>query len=86
MDRRDGNAAVLGAETEIPDRAAAFFSRRIFARLAGGSSLGQAVFRARWDLLDEWHSPAGAFFSLYGEPGVRIEPRPHMVRQQEMAA
>jgi hypothetical protein len=75
MLRDDGNVAVLGAETRVPDRAASFFARRVFARLAAYQPLGRAVLRARWDLLEEWHSPAGAFFSLHGWPGLRVAPR-----------
>ena len=67
--RQDGNAALIGAETSIPDQAAAFFARRVFARLAAAQPLGYAVLRARWDLLEEWHSPAGIFFSLHGRDG-----------------
>jgi hypothetical protein len=70
--REDGNAAVVGAETQVPDNAGAFFARRVFARLAAGQPLGEAVLRARWDLIEEWHSVAGIFFSLHGRTDLRI--------------
>lgn len=70
--RQDGNAAIVGAETSIPDDAASFFAQRVFSRLARQEPLGRAVLRARWDLVEEWRNPAGIFFSLHGRTDLRI--------------
>jgi hypothetical protein len=68
-----GYRAVLGAETRIPDQAAARFSRFVYGHLSAGKSLGEAVRSARWDMLEKLNSPAGLFFTLHGRPELFLE-------------
>ena len=68
-----GHRAVLGTETEVPDRVATEFARFLYRGLLGGLDLGDAIVHARYTLLERFHNPLGLLFVMYGEPGLHVQ-------------
>jgi hypothetical protein len=64
--------AVLVTETEVHIPYAAAFARRVYSHLFDNKSLGEAVLRARWDLVRSDSNPFGILYTLYGDPHLRI--------------
>jgi hypothetical protein len=71
-----GFRAVLGSETRVPDRGAACFSQLLYTRLAEGLQVGEALRKARWDMLERYNNPLGLFFTLHGRAELYVPPLP----------
>jgi hypothetical protein len=70
----NGNRGFIGTETRIPDRVAAFFSHVFYERVLAGDTVGQAIHKAKWDLLLKYKNPLGVLYTLYGNPDLSIHP------------
>jgi hypothetical protein len=72
-----GARAVLGSESTIPVVLADAFGRTVLeAMLTAGSSLGEAVHKARLDLLNDSRNPLGLCYCIYGAADARLVPLP----------
>jgi hypothetical protein len=71
-----GHRAVLATETRVPDKLAARFSRFLYGHFGNGVPLGDAVRRARWEMLEKLNNPVGLFFTLYGRPELHLPRTP----------
>ena len=67
-----GARAVLGTECTIPIVLADAFGRVALESLFAGSSLGEAVYKARWHLLQQHCNPLGLCYCLYGAADSRL--------------
>jgi hypothetical protein len=69
----NGNRGFIGSEIEIPDDAAAAFSRALYERfLLRRRPLVEAVLGARHQLLHELRNPLGIVYSAYCDPELHI--------------
>lgn len=62
----------VGTETKVPDSFAAEFSQSFYRNFLSQVSLGQAIYRARWDLLMRYCNPLGILYSVYANPDLRV--------------
>jgi len=77
----NNNRGFIGTEIDIPDDVASTFSRFLYTELFLRScSLGEAVRRARRQLLERFGNPLGLAYSLYADPDTRVEPAPVVLR------
>ncbi len=67
-----GNRGVIGTETAVPDRAGAAFARIFYRRFLQGDSLGEALYRARVEMLHDWQNPVGFLYSAYANPNLHL--------------
>lgn len=67
-----GNRGVIGTETRVPDLYAAAFSESFYLHLIRGNSLGEAIYRARWDLLKRYKNPLGILYTVYANPDLHV--------------
>jgi hypothetical protein len=67
-----GARAVLGTESTIPIVLADVFGRAALESMFDGDSLGAAVHKARWHLLEQHRSPLGLCYCLYGAADARL--------------
>lgn len=70
---RAGNIGVIGPETKIPDLFAAEFSKSFYESFIRNSTLGQAIYKAKWQLLKKYLNPLGVLYSMYANPDLRVE-------------
>jgi hypothetical protein len=69
------NRGFVGTEIAVPDDVASTFSRFLYGELFLNScSLGEAVRRARRQLLERYGNPLGLAYSVYADPDMRVEP------------
>ena len=70
---KSGYRAVLGTETKIGGEVSAEFFRSFYQQLLNGTAVGEAVRRARWELLlSRGHNPLGCVFVLHGDPDLKV--------------
>jgi hypothetical protein len=70
------HAGFIGAETDVPDTLAANFSKSFYRTLLRGETIGHALHRARWTLLERWCNPLGILWTAYVDPEYRpIDPK-----------
>lgn len=62
----------VGTETKVSDLFAAEFSKSFYRRFLSQVSLGQAIYRARWELLERYRNPMGILYSVYADPELRV--------------
>lgn len=75
-----GSRGVIGTETRIPDRFSSRFSELFYLYLVQGATLGEAIFRARWQLLKLLNNPLGILYSIYADPYLQVsKPIPEAV-------
>ena len=67
-----GFLGFIGTEISMPDCFAAAFSQRLYKRVLEASTLGEAIYSARWDMLKENMNPLGIFYSVYADPEIRV--------------
>ena len=48
------------------------FSRLFYGELMAGRSVGQALQRSKWTMLERWRNPLGLIYTLFGDPDLRI--------------
>lgn len=71
----NGNRAVIGTETLVPDQFAAEFASHFYDRLVRrGETAGTALVNAKRAMLLGYRNPLGLLYSLYGEPDLRAVP------------
>ena len=63
---------VVASETLIPDGLASEFSDRFYIALRRGLTLAEALLQARRDLVERCDNPGGLFYTLYGDPGIKL--------------
>lgn len=69
-----GHRAFIGTETDVPDDVAAAFAACLYGRLLERRRpLGEAVVRARRDLLRDYRSPLGILYVMYGDADLTVE-------------
>lgn len=64
---------VIGTETLVPDAVAPVYAELFYKELLTGASLGEAVVRARQQLLHRFGNPLGLLYVLYADPDIRIQ-------------
>jgi hypothetical protein len=70
------HAGFIGAETDVPDALAANFSKSFYRTLSRGETIGHALHRARWTLLERWCNPLGILWTAYIDPDYRpLDPK-----------
>jgi hypothetical protein len=70
-----GNRGVIGTESSVPDKFAAAFSGLFYSNLYWGHNLGEALYRARWCLLNCLGNPLGILYTFYADPDLRLRRR-----------
>ena len=71
----NGNRGFIGAEIEMPDEAAAAFSKALYQKfLLHRQPLGSSVLYARNHLLYEYCNPLGISYTTYADPQIHISP------------
>ncbi len=78
-----GHRAFIGTETDVPDATAARFATAFYRRLLESRRpLGDAVVRARWDLLRDFRNPLGLLYVVYGDTELTVQrPRPDIAHR-----
>jgi CHAT domain len=66
--------AIVATSTPVDFPLAAAFARAVYEGLKDGLSLGKAIQRARWALVDNNRSPFGILYLLYGNPDLTLQP------------
>jgi hypothetical protein len=69
---RNRNRAFIGTETNVPDTVAAAFSRQFYIELLRGCSVGQALYSAKWKLVERYNNPLGIVYMLYGDSDIKV--------------
>src|SRR5262249_34664392 len=69
----------IGTEVAIPDDPAAAFSGYFYTRLLDGEPVGQALYGAEWDLLDNDESLLGMVYVSYADPELALRNRGDIV-------
>lgn len=77
-----GADCVIAAETKIGDDFAADFAGRVYRYAISGSTVSEALFAARREVLSQSMNPFALFFSLYGLPDMRLQPPVPMIPAQ----
>lgn len=67
-----GFPGVLGTLCDISDTVASHFAVVFYEALLGGSTVGEAMYAARWHLMDRHRNPLGLLYTYYGDPDLRI--------------
>lgn len=70
---RNGNRGFIGTQTSIPDKFAAAFSKQFYIALLQGHSVGSALHKAKWQLIERHRNPLGILYTLYGDPDISVE-------------
>jgi len=63
---------VIATQCPVPDWFATDFSKRFYERLLSGSSVGQALFDARWEMMMKRRNPFGLIYTLYAPPNMKV--------------
>jgi hypothetical protein len=69
---RNKNIGYVGTETRIPDEAAHKFSESFYEHLLRQERLGEAITRARLQLLNDHQNPLGILYTLYADPDICV--------------
>ncbi|MEU0007175.1 CHAT domain-containing protein [Streptomyces sp. NPDC006314] len=73
---KNENRGVIATAAHLPDRHAHAFSRRFYFELLNGRTVGEALYEAKWDLLNARKNPMGLLYSLYGMSALQVAPLP----------
>ncbi|WP_158926505.1 CHAT domain-containing protein [Acidisphaera sp. S103] len=65
--------AVVATSTPVESSLASTFALAVYEGLKDALSLGEAVLKARWTLVDN-KTPFGILYLIYGNPDLRLEP------------
>jgi hypothetical protein len=75
LDRQ--SLGVVGALCDISDDVAAHFAAVFYEALLKGRTIGEAIYDARWHLMDRHGNPLGLLYTVYGNPDLKVaHPRP----------
>jgi hypothetical protein len=68
---------VLGTLCDISDIVASHFARVFYQQLLQGRTVGEAMYDARWHLMDVHSNPLGLLYTFHGNPDLKLaEPHP----------
>jgi hypothetical protein len=70
LDRK--SIGVVGPLCDISDEVAAHFSSVFYEALFKGRTIGEAVYDARWHLMDRHRNPLGLLYTFYGNPDLKV--------------
>jgi hypothetical protein len=63
---------VLGTLCDISDEVAAHFAMVFYEALLRGRTVGEAMYDARWHLMDRHLNPLGLLYTYYGNPDLKL--------------
>ena len=63
----------------MPDEVASAFSRYFYTYLLQGLSLGEAIHRAKWKLVELHQNPLGVLYTVYADPELTVRRPTHVV-------
>ena len=63
---------VLGTFCDISSAVASHFARYFYQQLFRGDTVGQALYAARWHLMEAHGNPLGLLYSFYGNADLRL--------------
>jgi hypothetical protein len=66
------NRGVIGTEAQIPEILAARFSENFYALMIQRKTLGEAIFRSRWEVAIKYNNYLGILYSVYANPDLRF--------------
>jgi hypothetical protein len=69
---RQQSLGVVGTLCDISNEVAAHFAAVFYEALLRGSSVGEAMYAARWHLMDRHRNPLGLLYTYYGNPDLRV--------------
>jgi CHAT domain len=69
-----GFRGVLGTLCDISDVVAAHFAMVFYEALLNGKTVGEAMYEARWHLMDKHGNPLGLFYTFYGNVDLKLAP------------
>jgi CHAT domain len=72
----EGFRGVLGTFCDISDVVAAHFAVVFYAALLDGKTVGEAMYEARWHLMDVHGNPLGLFYTFYGNVDLKLAAPP----------
>jgi hypothetical protein len=64
---------VIGTETLIPDKFAAAFAAQFYTEFLAGESMGQALIRAKHQMVCQYSNPLGMVYTMYADPDLQVE-------------
>ena len=67
-----GFRGVLGTLCDISDVVAAHFAVVFYEALLNGRTVGEAMYDARWHLMDKHRNPLGLFYTFYGDVDLKL--------------
>lgn len=67
-----GRTAIVATWCDVPDSVAAFMSTYFYDALFSGASVGEALRRARLQLLRKKNNPLGLLYTVYGDADYRL--------------
>ena len=67
-----GFRGVLGTVCDIYDSVAAHFAVVFFEALLNGMTVGEAMYEARWHLMDKHGNPMGLFYTFHGNVDLQL--------------
>jgi CHAT domain len=68
-----GYRAVIGPYVSIPGSVAECMARYFYEDLLRECDIAEALFNARWQLLENYLNPLGALYTAHGESGLHLE-------------
>jgi hypothetical protein len=63
---------VVGTLCDISDDVAAHFAAVFYEALLRGRTVGEAMYDARWHLMDRHRNPLGLLYTFYGNPDLKV--------------
>ena len=74
--KRTIQQAIQNNQRAVSDGTAREFAEKFYSQLAAGSSLGEAMIRARQAAVSQPDDPTWLAYTIYGDPGAAISQRP----------
>jgi hypothetical protein len=71
---KNRNRCIVATWGNVSDRLAATFSRWFYTELFTGATVGQALYQAKWAVLQDWGNPMGILYSIHDGANLRVEP------------
>ena len=73
---KNENSCIVATAGNVSDRLAAAMSQRFYNELFTGATVGQALHRAKWRILQDWGHPMGLLYSIHMNASLGIRPVP----------
>jgi hypothetical protein len=71
---RNRNRCIIATWGNVSDRLAATLSRWFYTELFAGATVGQALYRAKWRILQDWGNLMGILYSIHDGANLQIQP------------